>query len=283
MNTTQQPPVVKEVTVNAPANRVWKALTDSNLMKQWYFDIPGFKPEVGFEFQFTGGEPGGKQYVHLCRVMEAVPNKKLKHSWRYEGYEGDSFVTWELFEDGNKTRVKLTHEGLETFPPVKELARENFIAGWNGFVNQLLPDIVEVGTTAGTAQINAPADKVWEVLTDLEKIKEWAAAFHEGTTAETTWKEGDSIIWMDGDGNVGASGIVLTYDKPVKLEMRYYDDVDAVPSTPLGDYHERFTLKEQGGKTTLEFTGGTLPMKYVKTQNPMWKDAMERIRTIAER
>ena len=283
MNTTQQAPVVKEVTVDAPAKRVWKALTDSSLMKQWYFDIPGFKPEVGFEFQFTGGEPGGKQYVHLCRVIEAIPNKKLKHSWRYEGYEGDSYVTWELSEEGNKTRVKLTHEGLETFPPVNELARENFVAGWNGFVNELLPDIVEEGSTTGSVEINASADKVWQVLTDLEKIKEWAAAFHEGTTAETTWKEGDGIVWKDGDGNIGASGVVLLYDRPRKLEMGYYDDFEKTPPAEPDDYHEVFTLTEQDGKTTLKFSGGKLAMKYVKMHQPMWKDAIERIKKIAER
>jgi uncharacterized protein YndB with AHSA1/START domain len=32
---------------------VWKAITNAADMKQWYFDIPGFKPEVGFEFSFN--------------------------------------------------------------------------------------------------------------------------------------------------------------------------------------------------------------------------------------
>ncbi len=40
--------------------------------------------------------------------------EKLQYSWRYDGYEGNSFVTFELFAEGDKTRVKLTHEGLET-------------------------------------------------------------------------------------------------------------------------------------------------------------------------
>src|SRR5919112_493161 len=105
-----------ERTYNAPVEKVWKAITDREQMKQWYFDIADFKAEEGFEFQFTGGNEE-KTFLHLCKIMEVVPLKKLKHSWRYEGYEGNSFVTWELFDEGNSTRVKLTHEGLETFPP----------------------------------------------------------------------------------------------------------------------------------------------------------------------
>jgi uncharacterized protein YndB with AHSA1/START domain len=40
---------------------VWLALTEKDLIKQWYFDLPEFRPEVGFIFEFTGGEEGGVQ------------------------------------------------------------------------------------------------------------------------------------------------------------------------------------------------------------------------------
>ncbi|HYJ64426.1 MAG TPA: SRPBCC domain-containing protein, partial [Parafilimonas sp.] len=46
---------VIERTYNAPVNKVWKAITDRDLMQQWYFNIAAFKPEVGFEFTFDGG------------------------------------------------------------------------------------------------------------------------------------------------------------------------------------------------------------------------------------
>ncbi len=48
-------PIVIERTLNAPASRIWKALTDRNEVKSWYFDLAEFKPEVGFEFSFTAG------------------------------------------------------------------------------------------------------------------------------------------------------------------------------------------------------------------------------------
>ena len=136
-------PFVIERTLNAPAERVWKALTDKDQMKQWYFDLAEFKPEPGFEFTFTGGSDD-KTYVHLCKVIEVEPNKKLKHSWRYEDYPGNSYVTWELFPEGKTTRIKLTHEGLETFPANnKDFARESFTAGWTHIVGKSLKEFVE--------------------------------------------------------------------------------------------------------------------------------------------
>lgn len=136
-------PFVIEHTYNAPVKKVWNAITDRDQMKQWYFDLKEFKPEVGFEFQFEGGKDGNT-YLHLCKVTEVVEGKKLKHSWRYDGFEGNSFVTWELFDEGNKTRVKLTHDGLETFPVNNpDFAKNNFVMGWNQIVGTSLKEYVE--------------------------------------------------------------------------------------------------------------------------------------------
>jgi uncharacterized protein YndB with AHSA1/START domain len=134
---------VIERTYNAPVDKVWKAITDKEQMKQWYFDMSDFKAEPGFEFQFTGGEED-KPYVHLCKIKEVIPGRKLSYSWRYKGYEGDSLVTFELFTEGAGTRLKLTHEGLETFPISNpDFAKKNFEMGWNDIIGTLLKDFVE--------------------------------------------------------------------------------------------------------------------------------------------
>ena len=139
----KQEPFVIERTFNAPIEKVWKAITNKDDMKQWYFNIPEFKPEPGLEFQFTGGSEDRK-YLHLCKITEVIPGKKLTHSWRYDGYEGNSFVTFELFAEGNKTRLRLTHEGLETFPNnIPDFAKENFIAGWTEIIGTNLPKFLE--------------------------------------------------------------------------------------------------------------------------------------------
>lgn len=135
-------PFVIERVYNAPIAKVWQAITDAKKMKEWYFDIPDFKPVVGFEFSFTGGSEE-KTYVHLCRITEVVEGRKLAHTWKYENYEGSSEVIWELFDEGDKTKVILTHIGLETFPPLKDFARESFTAGWSHIVGISLKEYLE--------------------------------------------------------------------------------------------------------------------------------------------
>jgi uncharacterized protein YndB with AHSA1/START domain len=134
---------VIERILNAPTGKVWKAITDKNDMKKWYFDIGEFKPEVGFEFQFLG-RTEEKEYLHLCKISEAAVNKKLSYSWRYDGYEGISFVTFELFDEGPKTKIKLIHKGLETFSVDNpDFAKENFKEGWNYIICTALKNFVE--------------------------------------------------------------------------------------------------------------------------------------------
>ena len=135
--------VVVERVFNAPIEKVWLALTDKNQMKQWYFDLDAFRPEVGFEFKFDGGKDD-KVYHHQCKIIEVIPNKKLKYSWSYVGYEGMSFVTFELFDEGKTTRLKLTHEGLETFPQNNpDFAKESFTEGWTYITGISLKEFLE--------------------------------------------------------------------------------------------------------------------------------------------
>ena len=137
-------PFIIERTYNAPVKLVWKAITEKELMDQWYFKLKEFKAEVGFVFEFSGGPSPEKQYLHRCKILEVIPEKKLKHTWEYVGYEGMSYVTIELFPEGDSTRVKLTHEGLETFPASNtDFAKGNFAEGWTAIIGKLLKEFVE--------------------------------------------------------------------------------------------------------------------------------------------
>lgn len=137
-------PFVIERIFNSSPDKVWKAITDPDEMKKWYFNLPGFKAEVGYQFQFSGGPDEARQYLHLCKITEVIPGRKLTYSWRYDGYDGESFVTFELFPEGDKTRLKLIHTGLETFPINNpDFARDNFIQGWTEIVGKSLKEFLE--------------------------------------------------------------------------------------------------------------------------------------------
>jgi uncharacterized protein YndB with AHSA1/START domain len=134
--------VVVERILDAPVTKVWKALTDVDQMREWYFDVKEFKPRVGFEFEFIV-EHEGNTYHHLCKVAEVIPQRKIAYTWRYKGEPGDSLVAFELFAEANKTRLRLTHSGIETFPKTPAYARKNFEAGWTAIIGCELKQFVE--------------------------------------------------------------------------------------------------------------------------------------------
>jgi len=136
-------PVIIEQTYQSKAEIVWKAITDKEAMKQWYFEFQEFVPEVGFEFQFWGGPAEDRQYLHLCKITEVIPEQKLSYSWLYDGYEGNTVVTFELLAKENQTRLKLTHEVIKPFPVTNpDFARENFVEGWNWLIGTSLKEFL---------------------------------------------------------------------------------------------------------------------------------------------
>lgn len=136
-------PLVIEKTYDAPVHKVWRAITNKEDMKQWYFDLQEFRPEIGFEFTFTGCAEE-REYLHLCKITEVVEGKRIAYSWRYDGYPGMSYVTFDLKEMGNKTHLTLTHRGLETFPQdIPDFAKQCFAEGWQYFIEVGLKNYLE--------------------------------------------------------------------------------------------------------------------------------------------
>ena len=130
--------IIIERIYNAPIELVWRAITERELMKQWYFDFAeDFKPEVGAWFEWHGGEPGGKQWLHRGKMIEVVKEKKLIHTWEYPGYIGISTITWQLTAvDKENTKLNFSQVFTVPFDPNESaLKRENFNGGWNHIIN----------------------------------------------------------------------------------------------------------------------------------------------------
>ena len=137
-------PIVVEQTLNADVETVWKSITEIDRMRQWYFDnIPSFKPQVGFETQFMVSSHG-RDFPHRWKVTEVVPNKKIAYDWSFENYAGDSFVEFELFEQGSSTRLRLTCTVREDFPEdIPEFQGESCAAGWEYFIQKSLREYLD--------------------------------------------------------------------------------------------------------------------------------------------
>jgi hypothetical protein len=81
---------------------------------------------------------------HRCEITEVVLEKKLTYSWCFVGYEGVSYLSFELLEMGENTKLILTHSGLDTFPSDNpNFAFDKFVEGWNYIVDTALKNFLE--------------------------------------------------------------------------------------------------------------------------------------------
>lgn len=137
-------PIIVEQTFRASIDAVWNSITDIDQMHRWFFDnIPSFRPEVGFKTQFNV-QSQGRNFLHMWKVTEVVPKKTISYNWKYDGYPGDSFVKFELFEQNNLTKLRLTHQVEEDFPEdIPEFRRESCVEGWTFFIRKSLKEFLE--------------------------------------------------------------------------------------------------------------------------------------------
>lgn len=73
-NKAAQSALVIERIFNAPASKVWNALTNKEDIKQWSFEMKEFKAQKGFEFDFYGSKDDVK-YLHHCKITDVTPEK----------------------------------------------------------------------------------------------------------------------------------------------------------------------------------------------------------------
>lgn len=137
-------PIVVEQEYSAAPADVWRAITEAEQMRKWFFEpMQEFRPEVGFETEFIV-EVDGTKYPHQWQVREVVPEQRIAYGWRYGGFPGDSTVVWELSQTEAGTRLVLTHQWHQEFPADQEVfSRESCQGGWEYFLQNSLKKFLE--------------------------------------------------------------------------------------------------------------------------------------------
>ena len=135
--------LTKEFIYNAAIDDVWKALTNVDKMRIWYFpQLLEFEPFAGYEFQFYDNR---SEYQKKWIVTQVIEKKTLAHSWAYKGYPGTSEVTFDICAEENNTTLIVTQAGLESFPKDPHFAKERFENGWDTLLGQNLKHLLEIG------------------------------------------------------------------------------------------------------------------------------------------
>jgi uncharacterized protein YndB with AHSA1/START domain len=123
--------VVIEKELPHPPEKIWRALTQGPLIKEWMMDND-FQPVVGHRFQFRSTPVPNWNGIIDSEVLAVQPTEKLSYSWVSMGLE--SVVVWTLAATEGGTLLRMEQSG---FGPDQDFAFKGATYGWKNFVARL--------------------------------------------------------------------------------------------------------------------------------------------------
>ncbi len=138
-----------------------------------------------------------------------------------------------------------------------------------------------------SATINAPKEKVWNILWSEGNYERWTSVFSEGSTAVTDWNEGSKILFLDGKGEGMVSKIAVKKQNEymsfshLGVIMNGVEDTTSEKVKVWQGSEENYRLTANGEQTTLDVEMD-ITSDYKDYFLKTWPKAMEAIKQLAE-
>jgi uncharacterized protein YndB with AHSA1/START domain len=141
--------------------------------------------------------------------------------------------------------------------------------------------------------INAPREKVWDVMLGDATYREWTKAFNPGSYYKGGWETGAKILFLGpnpatGQGEGGMVSRVSEARRPEFVSIEHLgmvNDGQEVTEGPLVDAwkgaHENYTFAEKDGGTELTVDSDTAESEK-ETMEKMWQEALVKLKELAE-
>jgi len=161
--------------VSHPPAAAWRALTESDLLAQWWAS-GDVEPVPGHRFQLDMG-PWGRQ---ACQVLAADPDRLLTYTFGDGSL--DTTITWRLVPEGTGTSVFLTHKGFDLQTPLGRQAYDGMGMGWPSVLARIA-QAVPAGTPARGSRRSA-VDHVRKVRVVHRRLSRTGPPYSRGTPRE---------------------------------------------------------------------------------------------------
>lgn len=139
-----------------------------------------------------------------------------------------------------------------------------------------------------STKINATKEKVWKILWDNETYRKWTSVFTPGSYAESDWKEGSKILFLDGNG----SGMVSKIETNRPNEFISFkhlgevkngvEDTESDKVKGWAGAHENYTLKQVNGITELS-VDIDMNDEYKEMFMKIFPKALEQVKILSEK
>ena len=135
-----------------------------------------------------------------------------------------------------------------------------------------------------SVRINAPRERVWNVLWDDVTYRDWTSVFAEGSYAVSDWNEGSRIQFLDPGSGSGMSAVIEKKRPNELMSFRHLAEIRDGKEQPPAAWSgalENYTLTDNDGGTTLRVTLDTAD-EYRQMFEDKFPKALQRVKELAE-
>lgn len=135
-------------------------------------------------------------------------------------------------------------------------------------------------------RIQAPRQRVWQMMLEQDGYRQWTSAFGEGSYYEGSWEQGQRIRFLGPDGSGGMFSTIAE-NRPFEfISIRHLGElVGGVEDTskPSGwtNALENYTFTTDGNATLVQVDVNTIP-EFEKFMTDAWPKALLQLKELCE-
>jgi uncharacterized protein YndB with AHSA1/START domain len=142
-------------------------------------------------------------------------------------------------------------------------------------------------TITKAIDVDAPPERVWDVLLDDATYRQWTAEFMAGSYAETDWQEGSTVRFLDPSGS-GMLGHIVASRRPELVDVEFdgvvadgKDDTETDHAREYRGARETYRLTRTPSGTRLDISGD-MGEQYYDDMAAAWDRALAKVKALAE-
>jgi uncharacterized protein YndB with AHSA1/START domain len=278
--------------IKAPVDKVWTLWTDPMHIIHWN--------NASDDWHTTRAEndlrAGGK---FMSRMEARDGSIGFDFTGKYTYTDQYKIIEY-LIDDGRKVRIDFishgkTTEVTETFEAEQTNSIEMQRAGWQSIMNNFKKYTESYGkyeVMHFEITINTNAEKVFNIMLDEEKYKEWTYEFNPSSHFKGSWEKGSKMLFIgtSSDGNTGGMISKIKENIPGRFisiehlgEIKNGKEVNSGPEVDeWSGALENYTLKDVNGATLLEIDIDSI-QKFKSYFAETWPKALKRLKLICEK
>ena len=283
--------ITVKVKVSCPRERAWCLWTDPRHIVRWNNASDDWHTPHAENDLRSGGQ-------FLYRMEARDGSMGFDFTGRYTMVELYERIDYTM-DDGRKVSILFEADGDETtvtehFEPESENSVELQQAGWQAILNNFMnyADSFEKPVRMHFERmIEAPAMKVYQIMLEDSKYREWTKVFNPASHFKGTWEMGSRIHFI-GTGENGESGgmvslveenipgefVSLRHLGILKNGMEIYTCSETESWAGL---HENYSFREVDGKTLLLIDTDAIA-GFEAYFNETWPKALDILKTFSE-